>query len=105
MGCSRQSARVDEAGPLSLGGTDSAIGEGVVAHHETGPYRREHLREFENLPGRTICEALKNPVPDPLLSTVDTGGQVQFGNPQSVLAPEGLFLEAILPTLRVPTAP
>jgi hypothetical protein len=105
MGCAQHIARANEAGPLSLAWTSYAVGDSIVAYHQTGSDRRQQLREFEDLPSRTVGEALKHPVADPRLCAVDTGGYVQLGNPQRALASNRLFLEAILPALCLTPAP
>ena len=73
MGVPQPIARVNKASPLSLAWTDSMVGHRIVADDETGSDGREQLSEFEDLPCRTVLEALKHPVADPRLSAVDTG--------------------------------
>ena len=55
----QQTARVNEACPLSLVWTNGIVGHRIIADDETGSDGRQQLREFENLPCRTVREALK----------------------------------------------
>src|ERR1700730_5735680 len=113
MDCAHHVARLNEACPLRLAWTNRAVGHSIVAYHETGSDESHSPAsgwypqpgEFDNLPCRTVREALKHPVTDPRVSAVDTGDQVQLGNPQSSLALNHLLLEATLPALRPPPAP
>jgi hypothetical protein len=84
-------------------GTSSGVT--TVPMFTTGSDVRQQLGEFDNLPCRTVREALKHPLVDPGLSAVDTSGEVQLGNPQRSCAVVHLFFVAILPALCLPPAP